>query len=250
MMFRLLAAIMLLSMRLSVAQGPSCVSESNTDASSLGQLSSQLMPKLGKVRFHRDEQLEDRLRTHRSESSPVPRIYQIQAEPSGDEVFTYRLPTMYVAVSRDGSAVYQLAGFPDAERHFDELVRDQLTSPIRTKEEAESRGLLCAEIVYGTSPSWWTDGKSSVQLKAAQHFFSEGHQDALTLASQWWKSTKGNRTELAVATLPKGDGFEVNLPVFWAPVEGHSTPEVRLYRININYKGACSMPTAPSVVLQ
>jgi hypothetical protein len=249
MMTKLFTAILLLSFGMSVAQVPSSAPSLDAETSSLRRLSNQLKPKFGKVRFHRDEQLEDRLRTRRSESFSVPHIYQIQAEPSDDEVLTPNLSTMYVAVSRDGSAVYQLTGFPDAERHFNELVSDDLSSVIRTREQAESRGLLCAEIVYGTSPSWWTGGESSVQLKAAQHFFSEGHQDGLTLASKWWKSAKGNRAALAITTLPKGDGFEVNLPVFWAPVEGHSAPEVQMYRIDISNKGACSMPVPPSVVL-
>ena len=249
-MTRVFTAVLLFSLQMAEAQSSAYVPNSNTEASSLAQLSSQLMPKLGKVRFHREEELEDRLRAHGLESSTLPHIFQVQAEPSDDEALTRTLPTMYVAVSRNGSAVYELAGSPDAERHFDELVKDEIPTRIQTSEAAESRGLLCAQVVYGTLPSWWTDGESSVQSKAAQHFFSEGHQDGLALAAKWWKSAKGNHAELKLATVPKGDGFELSLPIFWAPVEGHSVPEVKLYRIEISRQGTCTMPASPSVVLR
>jgi hypothetical protein len=249
-MTKLFVAILLLSLQMSGASAQLSAPNLDAEASSLRQLANELRSTLGQVRFHREEQFEDRLRARGTKSFLLPHIYQIQADPSDDEVLTRSLPAIYIAVSHDGLAVYRLSGFPNAERHFDDLVRDQLSPPIRTKEEAESRGLLCAEIVYGTSPRLWIEGGSSVQLKAAEHFFSEGHQDGLSLASKWWKSAKGNRTDLVITTLPKSDGFELNLPVFWAPVEGHSVPEVQLYRIDISDAGACTMPASPSVVLR
>jgi hypothetical protein len=222
------------------------------DAQALRRLSSELTPKFGRLRFHREEELEDRLRP-RDSSNPtisiVPHIFRIQDDPADDIVIPRNFPTMYVGVSQAGSSAYKLAGFPDAERNFNEMVTDSLPSRIVTKEQAESRGLLCADLVYGLSPSWWIDGESSVQVKAAQHFFSDGQKNGLALAGRWWKSAKGNRSELAIATLVKGDGFEVELPIFWAPVESRSKPEVRLYRIDVTQRGGCSMVIPPSLVL-
>jgi hypothetical protein len=248
------SALLLFTLYSSPFQGPvSPQPTSHAEESSLIGLSNELAAKFGKVRFHRDEEFEDRLLVRgssASQSALVPHIFQIQSETSDDEALPRSLPTMYVAVSRDGSRVYQLAGSPNAESNFDSMVKEQLPSLVRTKEQAESRGLLCAEIVYGVSPSWWLDGETGVQLKAAQHFFSEGHKDGLVLADRWWKAAKGNRAELGITTRAKSDGFEVDLPIFWAPVEGHSIPEVRLYRIEVSGRGACSMPASPSVVLR
>jgi len=160
------------------------------------------------------------------------------------------LPTMYVATSGDGSRVYRLAGFPGAEQAFNRLINEGPSQRIRTTPEAESRGLLCAEIVYGLSPSWWLGGASSAKSKAAEHFFAEGHKNGLQLGERWWKSAKGNRGALKITTTNSNGLFSVSVPVFWAPVEGHSTPEVKLYRIEVTEIGACLMTTVPSVVLR
>lgn len=222
----------------------------SADTEALARFSHELEPMYGKVRFHREEGFEDRLRNTNAPHSPVvPHIFQIQSQQSGDEALARSLPDMYVAVSTNGSRVYQFAGSPNAESNFDTMVKEQLPSSVSTKEQAESRGLLCAEIVYAVSPTWWLGGEKDVQLKAAQHFFSEGHKDGLALADHWWKTAKGNRTELSITTKATASGFEVALPIFWSPVEGHSKPEVKLYRIVVSSSGTCSMPTSPSVVL-
>jgi hypothetical protein len=254
MTIALRSALLLLVIHAGTVQGVvSLQLDPHAEANSLKKLSIDLATQLGKVRFHREEGLEDRLLVRGSSASRstlVPHIFQIQPETSDDEVLIRSLPTMYVAVSPDGSIVYQLAGSPNAEGNFANMVREQLPAPIKTKEQAESRGLLCAEIVYGVSASWWVDGETGVQLKAAQHFFSEGHKDGLVLADRWWKAAKGSRAELSIATRARGDGFEIDLPIFWAPVEGHSIPEVKVYRIGVSDTGACSTPTPPSVVLR
>jgi hypothetical protein len=66
MMTILFTAVLLLPFGMSVGQVPSSAPSLDAEASSLRQFSNQLKPKFGKVRFHRDEQLEDRLRTRRS----------------------------------------------------------------------------------------------------------------------------------------------------------------------------------------
>jgi hypothetical protein len=130
------------------------------------------------------------------------------------------------------------------------LVNEGPGQEIRTTREAESRGLLCAEIVYGLSPNWWLGGASSAKSKAAGHFFAEGHEDGLQLGERWWKSAKGNRGALEITTTNSNGVFSVSVPVFWAPVEGHSTPEVKLYRIEVAKSGACLMTAVPSVVFR
>ena len=157
---------------------------------------------------------------------------------------------MYVAVSQLSSHVYKLAGFDSAESDFAKLISETPEQRIETIYGAESRGLLCAEIVYGLSPSWWVGGESSVKLQAAEHFFAEAHPDGLLLAANWWKTAKGDRKHLKIFTEAKGDGYQLNLPIFWAPVEGHSVPEVKLYQIEVTRDGACSNPVPPSVILR
>jgi hypothetical protein len=100
---------------------------------------------------------------------------------------------------------------------------------------------MCAEIVYVLSPEWWVNGASNAKLQAAKHFFNNGHEDGLQLAEKWWKSFKGDRAAINVTTTKANGAFFVNLPVFWAPVEGHSIPEIRVYRIEVSESGTCHM---------
>ena len=72
------SAVLLVSLHVSVAQGIASPQTDLSSAASLDKLSSLLMPKFGKVRFHREEQLEDRLFTRdqvHSHPSSVPRIF-------------------------------------------------------------------------------------------------------------------------------------------------------------------------------
>jgi hypothetical protein len=225
----------------------------------LTQVADELRPEFGSVRFHREEQFEDRFIVRGATESLVasrPGIYQIQEQrfdPSSGSIterIPNQLPTMYVAASGDGSRIYRLAGFPGAEQEFNRLVSEGAVQKITTTAEAESRGLLCAEIVYGLSPNWWLDGPSSAKLKAAGHFFAEGHEDGLLLGERWWKTAKGNREALRITATNSTQAFLVNLPIFWAPVEGHSIPEVKMYRIEVAGDGTCRMNSAPSVVLR
>ncbi len=148
---------------------------------------------------------------------------------------------MYLATSSDESTVYRLAGFPSPEQEFSRLVKESSQQKITTESAAESRGLLCAQIVYGLPPAEWLGGVSSTKLQAAQHFFDEGHDDGLLLAEKWWKSFRGDPAKLTIRTTKTKDAFSVHLPVFWAPVEVHSVPEVRLYRIDVSADGICHM---------
>jgi hypothetical protein len=220
---------------------------------SLTQVANELRSDYGPVRFHREERFEDRLGILAPKSGPH-YIYRIEGERfdySGRTVIERvpsNLPTMYIATT--GQSVYRLAGFPGAEQNFNKFVKAAHEDHVHGKQDAESRGLLCAEIVYGLSPEWWLDGPSSAKLKAAEHFFGKGSEDGLTLGSEWWKSAKGNRDALNITTTELNEIFLVSLPIFWAPVESDSSPAVKLYRINIAADGSCTMPDRPTVILQ
>jgi hypothetical protein len=90
-------------------------------SAALAQIAEQLHSEFGPVRFHREEQFEDRFIVRASPGSVFagwPLVYQVQEERfdmSGASVVERvpnDLPTMYVATSGDGSRVYRLAGFP------------------------------------------------------------------------------------------------------------------------------------------
>jgi hypothetical protein len=244
-------AIGILFSRLTAAQG------SASDAvDALVQVAKELRPKYGAIRFHREEQLEDNIDSGRRDSDSMPRVYRIEATPfdNSGPTTTVRvpngLPTMYVATSGDGRIVYRLTGFQDPQSNFNQLVKDSQLPYSPSEQGAEARGLFCAEAVYGISPNWWVDGASSVKLKAAQHFFDSGHEDGLVLGAKWWKSAKGNRAPLNISTTRSGADFLVRVPVFWAPVEGSASPEVKLYSITVTETGACLMPSVPIVILK
>jgi len=225
---------------------------SSIELDSLAKLSHELEPALGALRFRRDENLEDSLmRGYGSAWDPTLRIhiYQLQHRPQQDEALPQNLPTMYLAISATTGNAYRLYGFPSAEADFNRMARDMPSRRLANADRAESRALFCAEVVYGLSPAWWLDGDSSVKLQAANHFFAESHKDGLLLAEKWWTHAKGDRSQLKIVTSAKDKGFETMLPIFWAPVEVHSVPEVKLYRIDVSDRGECTIGE-PSVVLR
>jgi hypothetical protein len=225
--------------------------QATVENETLASISKELQPEFGSVRFHRDEQLEDQFIVRGAPISAIsgePKFYEVQKDrfEISDGVVSERfsgVPTMWIAASADGAKVYRLAGFESAEENFNLLVSDSPKQRISTTAEAESRGLLCAEVVYGLSSDWWLDGSSGAQLKAAKHFFAEGHSNGLLLAQRWWRSFSEHAHDLQIRTAKENGAYSVSLPVFWAPVEGHSAPEVRLYRIEVGQFGACHLDT-------
>lgn len=226
----------------------------------LAAISSELKPQFGVVRFHRDETLEDRFIVHGlplSAFTLMPHFFQIQS-PRFDlskgfviENSSNGLPTMYVASSADGAKVYKLYGFSNAEEEFNRLVADSPPEKIRGIGDAEMRGLLCGEIVYGLSSRWWVADPSNAEMQAAKHFFAEGHKDGLSRGANWWKSVKGDRSAISIhTTRDENGGFSVNLPIFWAPVEGEVAPQIRIYRIDVSESGMCHMGSQPISVLR
>jgi hypothetical protein len=223
---------------------------------SLGGIAEQLRSEFGPVRFDRQQQLEDRYLMHvRSNAATdlMPKFYQIESasfDENGNMRLPPNLPTMYVATSADGAHAYRLAGFDDSEESFNRLVKETRAQNIVTNQDAESRGLLCAEIVYGISPGWWLGGPLKVKLKAAEHFLSQGKDDGLLLAQKWWESAKGDRDALDISTTKVDAAFRVSVPVFWAPLEGDSPAVVKAYRIAVSSAGTCKLVSDPEVILK
>lgn len=227
---------------------------------SLDAIAAELKEEFGEIRFHREETLEDRFISHGLQPSAfglLPRFFQLQ-NPRFDlsrgfvmENISNALPTMYVASSQDGAKVYRLYGFPKPEEEFNRLVADGPLQKISGTADAERRGLLCGEVVYGLSSQCWVADPSNAKLQAAEHFFSTGHKDGLLRGEKWWESIKGDRAGLAIQTVKnEHGGFFVNLPVFWAPVEGTVVPQIRIYRIDVGESGACHWDRQPISVLK
>ncbi len=229
-------------------------------ASPLSDVATELKDRFGEVRFHREEAQEDSFISHGLQLSAyglLPRFFQVQ-NPRFDlsrgfvmENTTNALPTMYVAILPDGSKVYRLYGFPKPEEEFNRLVADGPLQKIGGKTDAETRGLLCAEVVYGLSSQRWVADPSNAKLQAAAHFFSAGHKDGRLRGEKWWESIKGDRAALVIQTAKsEHGGFSVSLPVFWAPVEGTVVPQIRIYRIDVTESGACHMDRQPTSVVK
>src|SRR5216684_1129893 len=83
-------------------------------------------------------------------------------------------------------------------------------------------------------------GTASV-AQLAPHFFDEGHKNGFDLTKKWWKSFTGKSGAIEIQTKKTTDGFAVNLPVFWAPVESQVVPEIRVYRIDVSSGGYCHL---------
>ena len=158
---------------------------------------------------------------------------------------------MYVATSPDGSTLYKLYGFPNAEKEFNRIVADGPLQPIRSKAAAEGRGLLRGELVYGLASRWWVNDKSNAELQAAGYFFAKGRNDALTTAARWWESLKGDLTSATIHTTQIADGdFSVYLPIVWAAVDSDSLPRIEIYRITVEKSGTCHMNGKPDKILE
>ena len=214
----------------------------------------------GEVRFHRDETLEDRFIVKGlplSAFGQEPHFFQVQS-PRFDlskgfviEKYTYTLPTMYVASSADGLNVYRLYGFSNPEAEFNRLVADVPPQNITGTGDAQTRGLLAGEVVYGLSSRWWIADPSNAELQAAKRSFADGHQDGLARGAKWWDSVKGDRSAISIRTVRnEHGGFSVNLPIFWAPVEGDVEPQIKIYRISVSESGMCHMDQQPVAVLK
>jgi len=214
------------------------------------EIERELLPRLGAVRLHRLEELEDEVFVRRSGSNSVESpflLYQVEQRrfylKDGEVVenITARAFSQYVGISQDGESVYRLAGFPDSEDNFKRLVADyHLLSP-HNPIDAQSRALFCARVVFGQEPQQWILDEAQAQMRVSDRL-SEHGKDASSQATRWWRDFRRNHpnSNLNLRTSSAADGtFLTRLPLFWAPVESDVQPEIRELQIQVNRDGSC-----------
>ncbi len=214
----------------------------------IAEIERDLQGKLGPVRLHRLEELEDDIVMPRKAAIDVEtpfQIYQVEQRRfflDGDKILQQmpwgRKFSTYVAVSQDGEHIYRLAGFrAEAEENFKRLVYDYHLPPPQNPSEAESRALFCARVVFGAEPEQRVLGDEQAKQMISNHFFSHHGE-----ADRWWRSfrSKHPKTTLSVTTVNAAAGdYLTRLPLFWAPVESGTTPEIRELQIRVNRDGSC-----------
>lgn len=222
------------------------------------QIERELEPRLGPVRLHRLEKLEDEVFAPRSGStsseSPFS-LFQVEQrrfvvkEGEVQQNVPARTLSNYVVISQDGELVYRLAGFPDAEANFGRLASDFHLPAPRNPEDAQSRALYCARVVFGVEPKEWVLEEKEALLLAADHFFHQGDKDPFVEANHWWRRVRTSeaKTNTAVRTTGNPNGsFLTRLPLFWAPYETRTTPEIRVLQIQVNRDGSCQQLASPT----
>jgi hypothetical protein len=226
--------------------------------SKISQIERELQPRLGPVRLHRLEELEDEVFVPRSGNNNIESpflLYQIEQRRffvSAGEVqqnVPARTLSNYIAISQDGENVYRLAGFPDSEANFRRLVSDHHLVAPRNSEDAQSRALYCARVVFGVEPKQWLMGDSEARMLVADHFFHQGNKDAFAQADHWWRAAqhRDSKINTNVTTVAGIDGaFITRLPLLWAPLETRTTPEIRELQIQANQDGSCQQIAAPN----
>ena len=218
--------------------------------SKITEIEEQLATKMGVVRLHRREDLEDQVFLPKLGSTDIETpilFYQVEGRQyhlsRGEVVQT--LPaskySSYIVISRDASRVYNLGGFDGSEENFNHLAKDQPLPILSTKSNAESRALFCTEVVYGISPDLWIFDESNVKLDLAHHFFDYAKDDAFRRADSWWKQYRAAHPQFkAGATVVEEErNFLVGLPYFWAPLEGDAVPEIRELKVEVRPDGTC-----------
>lgn len=210
----------------------------------------ELLPRLGAVRLHRLEELEDDVFVRRSGSNSVESpflLYQVEQRrfylKDGEVVenVTARAFSQYVGISQDGESVYRLAGFPDSEDNFKRLVADYHLLPPHSASDAQSRSLFCARVVFGQEPQRWILDEDQAQMRVSNSM-SEHGKDASAQSARWWRDFRRNhpKSNLTLTTTNAADGaFLTRLHLFWAPVESDIQPEIRELQIRVNRDGSC-----------
>jgi len=111
--------------------------------------------------------------------------------------------------------------------------------------------LLCGEVVYGLSPHWWIADASNAKLQAAEHYFDMNHSDAFHESAKWRNSLRRNQVVLSIRTTKTASGtFSVSLPVFWAPLEAETSPQIKIYHIQVSENGTCHVDASSVEVLK
>jgi len=130
-------------------------------------------------------------------------------------VFDYE-PVWCVAVSRSSERTYRLAGFDDAQKEFDRLVRD--TGVRIGKNAARNWATFYVEAVYGRAtadriPAYWLALKQRVEA----HFYGQYESDKLAkrLFESWWSrfGTKARKLVYEPSVEEVNDVFVVKTEV-------------------------------------
>lgn len=214
------------------------------------EIEHELLPRMGAVRLHRLEELEDGVFVRRSDSNSVESpffLYQVEQRrfylKNGEvaENVTAGAFSEYVGISQDAGRVYRLAGFPDSEDNFKRLVADYHLLPPHNSSDAQSRALFCARVVFGQEPQQWILDEAQAQIRVSDRL-SERGKDASRQTARWWRAFRRNhpKSNLNLTTVSAADGtFLTRLPLFWAPVESDIQPEIRELQIQVNRDGSC-----------
>jgi hypothetical protein len=218
--------------------------------SRITEIEEQLATKMGAVRLHRREDLEDQVFSPKLGSTDIETpilIYQVEGRQyhlsRGEVVQTVPVGkySSYIVISRDARKVYRLGGFDGSEENFNQLVKDQPLPILPTKSNAESRALLCTEVVYGIPRDLWIFDESNVKLDLAHHFFDLAKDNGFQRSDSWWKNYRAAHPQFkAGATVIQEErNFLVGLPYFWAPLEGDRVPEIRELKVEVRPDGTC-----------
>jgi hypothetical protein len=220
--------------------------------SKIAKVEQELQPKLGAVRLHRMEELEDDLFRPKLGSTNIESpffayvVEQRRYFVEGGEIHQ-NIPagkfSIYIAISTDGEHAYGLAGFPAAEDNFGRLVSDFHILAPQNSDDAQTRALFCARVVYGAEPQQWVFSESQAQMRVLSSW-PDHNTDAHSQATRWWQDYRRAHphSDLSLKTTSKGNGiFLTRLPTFWAPVESNLKPELRELRILVNKEGACQL---------
>ncbi len=221
------------------------------------EIEQELLPRMGAVRLHRLEELEDDVFVGTLGSNNVESpffLYQVEQRrfylQDGEvmENVPARALSQYVAISQDARNVYRLAGFPDSEASFKRLAADyHLRSP-HNSSDAQSRALFCARVVFGQEPQQWILDEAQAQTRISDRL-SDHKKDASSQAKRWWRDfrRKHPNSNLNLTTTSAGDGtFITRLPLFWAPVDSDIQPEIRELQIRVNRDGSCERIAQPN----
>jgi hypothetical protein len=214
------------------------------------EIERELLPRMGAVRLHRLEELEDDVFVRRSDSNSVDSpffLYQVEQRrfylKHGEVVenVTAGAFSQYVGIAQDAESVYRLAGFPDSEDNFKRLVVDfHLLAP-HNPSDAQSRALFCARVVFGQEPQQWILDEAQAQVRVSDRLAERG-KDASRQIARWWRDFRRNhpKSNVNLTTTTAADGtFLTRLALFWAPVESDIPPEIRELQIQVNRDGSC-----------
>lgn len=143
------------------------------------------------MRLHRLEELEDDVFVPRSGSTNVESpffVYQsssdvfLLAQAKSNRMFR-REPCPTISLSpRMGKMCTVLLASRTPRLISGNWHPITIWLPPRNSEDAQSRALYCARVVFGVEPKQWLIGDSEARMLAADYFFHQGDKDAFAQA--------------------------------------------------------------------